>query len=76
MANKLSGNVLKVGKIQEEGFLIFGGDERENNNGVGNLRSDQYRHERQQLTLSSNLFDITRDTLFELIERMNQRTGC
>lgn len=68
--------MLKVGKIQEEGFLIFGADERENINGVGNLRSDQYRRERQQLTLSSNLFDITRDTLFELIERMNQRTGC
>ena len=36
VANKLNRSVLNVGKIQEEEFESSGGDERKNNDGVGN----------------------------------------
>ena len=38
VANKLNGNILKVGEIQEEIFVNSGGDEGENNDQVGNWR--------------------------------------
>ena len=48
---------LKIGERQGEVFGKDGGNGGENNDGVGNGIGDTYKHDRQQLTLSPNLFE-------------------
>ena len=54
----MNGSVLKIEESQEEALGKAGGDERERNDGIGNLSGDKYKHNRQQLTLSKKLFEI------------------
>ena len=55
---KLSEGELKIGKIQVEVLRKDGGNGGVNNDGVGNGIGDIYKHDRQQLTISSNVFEI------------------